>query len=248
MHGNGKKKGIVVGLKEKPVQMHDTRRTYLTNFWREKGILTDNTMPFFRNEIWKFRSLLLGGRQFWVRSHVLVRPDTDIDNDDHEWTWKARIEDLFAHECEGILEVFFLARYFDQRLPRENSRMPLLHEMSNMCILNLKPIELSTRPVRQLMYSFIPMPLNPLGDGRRLLVAYELEDPHPRGHLLVPGQPGHCPHFPVAGDVMVVRAGHGGAQNMVAIRHVHAKNSQQPLMDNDCNILQENENLVGRWM
>ena len=91
-----------------------TRRTYLTNFWREKCVLTDNTMSFFRNEIWKFKSLLLGGRQFWVGSHVVVRLDGDIDNDDHEWTWKARIEDFFVYECECILEVFFLARYFDQ--------------------------------------------------------------------------------------------------------------------------------------
>jgi hypothetical protein len=124
--------------------------------------------------------------------------------------------------------------------------MPLLHEMTNMCILNLKPNELSTKPVRQLMYSFMPMPLNPLGDGRRFLVAYELEDPKPRRHLIIPGQPGHCPPFLVAGDVMVVRAGHGGAHNMVAIRHVIAKNLEQPPIDNNFNILQENENLVGK--
>ena len=68
------------------MQMHDTQRTYLTNFWRGKGVLTENIMSFFRNEIWKFRSLLLGGRQFWVGRHVVVRPDADIDDDDHEWT------------------------------------------------------------------------------------------------------------------------------------------------------------------
>ena len=246
MYGNVKKKRIVVGLKKKPVQMYGIRRTYLTNFWREKGVLTDNTMSFFRSEIWKFRSLLLGGRQFWVGSHVVIRPDANINNDDHEWTRKARIEDFFVHECKGILEVFFLARYFDQKLPRENSRMPLLHESSNMCILNFKPIELSIRRVRQLMYSFMPVPLNPLGDGQRFLVAYELKDSKPRRHLLVPGQPGHCPPFLVAGDVMVVRAGHGGVQNIVAIRHVLAKNSQELPMENNNNILEENDNLVGK--
>jgi hypothetical protein len=70
--------------------------------------------------------------------------------------------------------------------------------------------------------------LNRLGGGRRFLVAYELKDPKPRRHLLVPRQPGHCPHFFVADDVMVVRTGHGGPHNMVAIRHVLAKYSQQP--------------------
>jgi hypothetical protein len=123
---------------------------------------------------------------------------------------------------------FFLARYLDQRPPRENSCISFLHKMIIMSILNLKPIELSTRPVKQLMYLFMPLPLNQLGDRRRFLVAYELEDPKPRRHLLVPGQPSHCPPFFVAGDVMVLCAGHGGPHNMVAIRHVLAKNSQQP--------------------
>jgi hypothetical protein len=50
----------------------------------------------------------------------------------------------------------------------------------------------------------------------------------------------------VAGDVMVVRAGHGIAHNVVAIRHVLAKKSQQSPMDNNYNILQDNENLVGK--
>jgi hypothetical protein len=50
---------------------------------------------------------------------VVVRPDADIDNDDHVWTWIAKIEDFFVNDCEGILEVFFLPRYFNQRLPRE---------------------------------------------------------------------------------------------------------------------------------
>ena len=43
---------------------------------------------------------------------------------------------------------------------------------------------------------------------------------------------------------MVVREGHGGPHNMVAIRHVLAKNSQQPHINNNCIILQENDNLV----
>ena len=77
------------------------------------------------------------GRRFWSESHVVGQPNEDIGNDDHVWTWKTKIEDFFVHECEGILEVFFVGRYFEQRLRRENSRMPLLHETSGMCILNL---------------------------------------------------------------------------------------------------------------
>ena len=92
--------------------MDGIRKTYLTNFLREKGVLTDNTMPFFKSKIWKFRSLLLGGRQFWVGSHIIVRPDADIDNDDHEWTWKTRIEDFFVHECKGLFRGFFSCAVF----------------------------------------------------------------------------------------------------------------------------------------
>ena len=82
--------------------------------------------------------------------------------------------------------------------------------------------------------------------GGNFLVAYELEDPKQQRHLLDLGQPGHCPPFPMAGDVIVVRAGHGGTHNMMAIKHVLAKNLQQAPMDNNYNILQENENLVGK--
>lgn len=131
--------------------------------------------------------------------------------------WKAKIEDFFVHECEGILEVFFVARYFEQCVPRENSHMPVVYELSNICILNFKPIELSIRPVGQLMYYFMSLPLNPLSNGQRFVLAYELEDSEPRRHLLGPGQSGHWPLFPMAGDVMVVRAGHSVAHNMVAI-------------------------------
>ena len=46
------------------------------------------------------------------------------------------------------------------------------------------------------MYYFMPMRLSPLGDGRQFLVAYELEDPKPRIHLLVPGIPAIVLPFP----------------------------------------------------
>lgn len=65
--------------------------------------------------------------------------------------------------------------------------MPVVHELSGMCILNLKPFEPSIRPVGQLMYYFMSLPLNPVSDGRRFVLAYELEDPEPRWHLLVSG-------------------------------------------------------------
>lgn len=144
------------------------------------------------------------------------------------------------------MDRFFVARYFEQRVSRENSHMPVVHELSGICIINFKLVEFNIRPVGQLMYYFIPLPLNPLSDGRQFVLAYELEDPEPGRHLVLPGQPDHYPLFLVAGDVMMVHAGHGDPHNIVAIRNVQAKNSQQPPIDNNSTIFQENENLVGK--
>ena len=101
--------------------MHATKRTYLMNFWREKGELIDNEMTFLNNEIWKFRSLLVRGWQFWIGSHVIVRPDGIIGNDDYVSTWKTKIEDVFMHECKNIWKFFLLVDFLSndcrERIP-----------------------------------------------------------------------------------------------------------------------------------
>lgn len=71
---------------------------------------------------------------------------------------------------------------------------------------------------------FMPLPLVPVSGGRRFPVAYELEDPIPRKHLIHAGEPSFCPPFHVVRDVIVVRGKFGNALNMVAIRRVHDKN------------------------
>lgn len=86
----------------------------------------------------------------------------------------------------------------------ENSTVPLTHDVTNMQILNLRPSEVCVRPVHQLMYQFMELPMHHTSDGRRFLHAYELEDVRPRKHLLSSRELGCCPPYPVVGDVMMM--------------------------------------------
>ena len=76
-------------------------------------------------------------------------------------------------------------------------------------------------------------------------MAYELEDPVPKKHLINMGEPSFCPSFPVVGDVIVVRGERDNALNMVAIRKVHDKNSTHAPVEENLGRLQEEEYLVG---
>lgn len=207
-------------------------------------VLTDKNAQFFRDDIWKFRSLLFRGREYWIGSYVVVTPDEENNNGDHQCMWKAKIEEFFIHEFEGMQDVFFRGAYYEQRVTNESSTIPLVHELSGMQILNSKSVETCVRPVSQLLYGFMPLPLDADNGGRRFLVAYELEDPVPRKHLINVGEPGFCPPFPVVGDVIVVRGERGNALNMVAIRKVHDKNSRHAPVEENLGRLQEEEHLV----
>lgn len=60
--------------------------------------------------------------------------------------------------------------------------MPLVHKLTNMHILNFKPVEMCVRPVRQLLYGLMPLPLDCISDGRRFMVTYKLGDPKFQRH------------------------------------------------------------------
>jgi len=120
---------------------------------------------------------------------------------DHVWTWKAKILAFYLHELCGKMEVFFLASYFEQRVEDQSSMKPLVHCISGMQILNAHPRETELRPVSQLLYKFMQMPI----PKQRYMVAYELEDVAPRFHLLQAGQPGCTPPYPEIHDIMLVK-------------------------------------------
>ena len=131
-------------------------------------------------------------------------------------------------------------------MANDSSHIPLMHELTGMCILNCRPVELSIRPVGQLLYCFMPLPLTSRSDVRRFLVVYEPQDPKPRRHLLVAGQSGHCLPFPVAGDVIEAHGGYDGLHDMVGIRNVEDKKPRHAQLENYPANLQKDEDLVDK--
>ena len=151
----------------------------------------------------------------------------------------------FFEKMDSQKDVFFKGAYYEQRVTNERSTIPLVHDLSGMQILNSKAGEMCVRPVSQLLYGFMPLPLDADSGGGRFILAYELEDPAPRKHLVNVGEPCFCPPFPVVGDVIVVRGEHANALNMVAIRKVHDKNTGHAPVEDNVGRLQEEEHLVG---
>ena len=47
-------------------------KTYMLKYWRQKSVLTDNNAQFFRDDIWKFRSFLLKGREYWIGNLIFM--------------------------------------------------------------------------------------------------------------------------------------------------------------------------------
>ena len=244
------RKGVLVAARRRRRQTHLVRmdaptRLYLLQYWRDKGVLIDDTEQFFREDISYVRFVLLDGREYRVGSLVVVKPDVESDNTLHYWVWKAKVLNFFIHEFEGIQEVFFTAKYFEQRVESENSTVPLLHDVTNMQIMNLRPSEVCVRPVHQLMYQFIPMPMHPTSDGRRFVHAYELEDVRPREHLLRTGEPGCCPPYPVVGDVMMMHAEGGEPFLYAVVRRVNAKAVMDVQVEVNVGTVEERDDLVG---
>lgn len=195
-----KDKGICVGPKLAVVkQATSTMALYLKEFWRNQGHLTNASMRFFTLDLFRLSFVLIRGIEYRVGDLVLVQPDSR--STDHAWTWKAKILAFYIHELHGKMQVFFEASYFEQRIHDHASTRPLVHHITGMQILSVQPRETSLRPVQQLMYKFMQLPI-PQG---QYVVAYELEDIAPRTHLLEAGQPGCIPPFPEINDIMLVK-------------------------------------------
>ncbi|KAG0594924.1 hypothetical protein M758_UG122800 [Ceratodon purpureus] len=197
------------------------------------------------DNIHNIRFILLGRREYRVGSLVVVKPDEESNNTMHHWVWKAEIVNFFIQEFEGVQEVFFTAKYFEQRLESENSIVPLTHGVTNMQILNFRPSEVCVRPVHQLMYEFIALPMPHTSDGRRFVHAYEFEDVRPRKHLLRIGEPGCCPPYPVVGDVMMMYA--QGAEPFLhaVVRRVNPKVRMEEQVEINAVAVEERDDLVG---
>lgn len=152
--------------------------------------------------------------------------------------WKQK-QKIFSHEFGGIKEVFFVGKYYKQRVARKNSLMPLIYEVISMHIMNFRLVELYVRPIRQLLYDFMWLPLGPLSDSRRFTVTYEFKDTNPESTWCLRNI--QCLPFPIAGDMMLVRARCGGPHNMATIKRVYENKSMR------CIRWQQTWSFARRW-
>ena len=241
-----KEKGILVGPKRPSIKkMGQETSFYLKQYWRAIGILTDTNSQSFNEELMALRFLIHEGREYRVGNLVLVKPDSsDVV---HRWVWKAKILGFFIHEFQGILKSFFKAAYYDQRVESHESTMPMIDAITDMPILSSQAGQICVRPVEQLMYQFMAIPVP---ESRGLyMVAYELEDPVPRKHLLEAGEPGCCPPYPEVADIMLVKGPSwqlGCCFQYAVVRHVHAKDTSQGIDEYGTHPPKEQDHLVGR--
>jgi hypothetical protein len=197
---------------------------YLRQYWENKGILTDMNSQPFNEEFLALRFLILKIGEYCIGNLVLVRPDSP--NVNHQWAWKTKNLGFFMHEFQGNMKIFFKATYYDQWVETHESTMPLVHEITGMQILNTEAGQISIRPMEQLMYQFMAMPI-PQSQGQ-YMVAYEFEDIVPQKHLLEAGEPGCSPRYPKVRDIMLVK---GPQWQLVCdfqygvVRHVQTKDA-----------------------
>lgn len=117
--------------------------------------------------------------RYWTGICVVVRLEEVIKNGEYQWMQKIRIEEFFVYGFGGIQEVFFVGRYYEQRLTNESSLVLLMHELTGMHTLSFRAITLYLRSDRQLLFGFMSLPLDLVSDERQILGAYELEDSKP---------------------------------------------------------------------
>jgi hypothetical protein len=128
------------------------------------------------------------------------------------------------HEFQGNMKIFLKATYYDQWVETHESTMPLVHEITGMQILNTEAGQISIRPMEQLMYQFMAMPI-PQSQGQ-YMVAYDFEDIVPQKHLLEAGEPGCSSPYPKVGDIMLVKGPQwqlGCDFQYGVVRHVQTK-------------------------
>lgn len=116
-----KSKGICVGWKNGNIKpMSDSIKNYLQRYWRNEGLLNDNTVEEFSSELEKISFVIFNGVHYEVGDHVITRSDAQemhpFKSLDRGLTHKAKITMLFVHEFLGHHRLFFHAKYFKQVL------------------------------------------------------------------------------------------------------------------------------------
>ena len=219
------RKGVGVGWKNGNKRlMSKTVKAYLTEYWRKKGLMNEESGHQFNDEIERMSFLIHRGTHYKMNDLVVVRPDgvEECEEMDHfSWTWKAKIMSIFVHEFMGVHEVFFRAEYFDQVPSSEGSCSAKQSELSSMRILKSNPRQHfgdDTRPVNQLLHKFIK---HPIPNRKGAIVAYELCDLSVRSHLLSDGHRSVLPPWPEVGKLYWFEASQGSWKfNLGVVRRV----------------------------
>ena len=178
-----KRKGVSVGWKHgNKRSMLKSVKSYLMGYWKEQGLLTEDTISEFEEEVEKLSFLIHEGTKYEVNDLVVIRPDGV--QDPGYWTWKGKIVSIFMHEFLGVHEIFFRAEYFEQLPISKGSNEALHSDLSYMRVLKSKPRQYfgdDTRPVHMLLHKFI---VHPMPSRKDVFIAYELCDLSVRFHLL----------------------------------------------------------------
>lgn len=150
------------------------------------------------------------------------------------------------HEFQGNMKIFFKVTYYDQWVEIHESTMPLVHEITNLQILNTEAGQISIRPMEQLMYQFMAMPI-PQSQGQ-YMEAYEFEDIIPQKHLLEAGEPGCSLPYPKVGNIMLVKDLQwqlGCDFQYGVVRHVQTKDASRDSDVSSFDTPEEQDCLVG---
>ena len=111
-------KGISVVWKEgNKVPMSNSIQEYLCNYWTNVGLLNDDTLQHFYNDIEKVSYVIFCHTHYQVGDHVVARKnDTEFDslNTLDNWTYKLKITMLFIHDFIGHHSLFFHGRFYSQ--------------------------------------------------------------------------------------------------------------------------------------
>ena len=113
-------KGISVVWKEgNKVPMNNSIQEYLRNYWTNVGLLNDDTLKHFYNDIEKVSFVIFRHTHYQVGDHVVARKnDTEFDslNTLDHWTYKLKITMLFIHDFMRHHSLFFHGRFNSQEI------------------------------------------------------------------------------------------------------------------------------------
>jgi len=182
-------KGILIGRKHAPTlaQSPEIVEYLARRFHKEEG-----WVPFIN----KVNNVMLEGVLYKASSHVVVKPDSGVD----DTPFKAKIRGFFSHDFMGEISIYFSADYYThlQDISYEGSKeiyVDLVDEVTGMNVVYNNrwcPFDYTCiRPVSSILHNFMlvePGLSRRIAYEKSMSIAYELKDSRPRSRLLTQWQ------------------------------------------------------------